>query len=68
MKKLLLVLVVGLVFTPALPADAKSFWLSNGDVEITVNDDGSLDVVESLTFDFDGSFSGAYRDIPLTSG
>ena len=68
MKRLLLVLVVGLVFVPALPADAKSFWLTHADVEITLNDDGSLDVVESITFDFDGSFSGAYRDIPLASG
>ena len=42
--------------------------MSEADVEIVVNEDGSLSVVESLTYDFDGDFSGAYRDIPLRPG
>ena len=37
---------------------AKSFWMSEADVEIVVNDDGSLSITESLTYDFDGDFSG----------
>ncbi len=42
--------------------------MSEADVEIVVNDDGSLSIIESLTYDFDGDFSGAYRDIPLRPG
>ncbi len=30
--------------------------------------DGALLVRERITFDFSGSFSGAYRDIPLRNG
>ncbi|MDH3463508.1 MAG: DUF2207 domain-containing protein, partial [Acidimicrobiia bacterium] len=52
----------------ALPAQAKSYWLDHADVDVTINPDGSLLVVETLTFDFSGQFSGAYRDIPLGSG
>ena len=50
---------------PATAAFAKSFWLSNADIEVVVNEDGSLSVTEILRFDFSGDFSGAYRDIPL---
>ena len=47
---------------------AKSFWMTAADVDVVVNDDGSLAVTERLTYDFDGDFSGAYRDIPLRPG
>jgi hypothetical protein len=33
-----------------------------------IQDDGTLLVTETLTYDFDGAFSGAYRDIPLRQG
>lgn len=33
-----------------------------------VGDDGALTVTETITFAFDGSFRGAYRDIPVRSG
>ena len=61
----LLAITVALVVVPATAAFAKSFWIADADVDITVNADGSLAVVETITFDFDGSFTGAYRDIPL---
>jgi hypothetical protein len=67
-KRLRLLVVAALVLLPALPAFAKSFWMSTADVTVVVNSDGSLQVTEILTFDFSGSFSGAYRDIPLNSG
>lgn len=67
MRRLLRLLVVlAVVAVPALPAFAKSFHIAEADVTIEVLPDGSLLVTEKLTFDFDGSFSGAYRDIPLS--
>lgn len=42
--------------------------MASSDVTIEVEPDGSLLVTERLTYDFDGSFSGAYRDIPLYGG
>ncbi len=65
-SKLLIATV--LVVVPATAAVAKSFWIANADVTVVVNDDGSLNVTELLTFDFSGDFSGAYRDIPLRPG
>jgi hypothetical protein len=52
----------------AAPAAAKSFNLTNADVEIVVEPDGSVSVTEHITYDFDGSFTGAWRDIPLRAG
>ncbi|MCB1247105.1 MAG: DUF2207 domain-containing protein, partial [Acidimicrobiia bacterium] len=49
-------------------ASAKSFWIDHADVDVTVRDDGALIVTENITFDFSGSFSGAYRDIPIRPG
>lgn len=66
MRRLLrLVVALALVALPALPALAKSYQIAEADVTIRVEGDGSLLVTERLTYDFDGSFSGAYRDIPL---
>ncbi len=69
MRKLVLpllgVLLVGVLATPAL---AKSYQIDTADVDIVVNSDASLSVTEQLTYDFSGSFSGAYRDIPLRQG
>lgn len=66
MRRLLrLVVVLALVTLPALSALAKSYHMAEADVTIQVEEDGSLLVTERLTYDFDGSFSGAYRDIPL---
>lgn len=47
---------------------AKSFEIAGSETRVVVEPDGTLHVVESITFDFDGSFTGAYRDIPLKWG
>ena len=46
------------------PASAQRYVVEEIDVEALVREDGSLDVREVLTYDFDGRFSFAYRDIP----
>lgn len=51
-----------------VPALAESFSLPAAEVTLVVNDDGSVTVTERLTYRFDGSFSGAFREIPLRAG
>lgn len=51
-----------------MPAVAKSFSIAGAEIEVVVEDDGALHITEFLTYDFSGSFSGAYRDIPLKFG
>ena len=57
--------VAAILLLTAGPALAQEFELPSADVEIQVSPDGSLIVTERITFSFDGSFSGAYREIPL---
>ena len=49
-------------------AGAQTFSLTNADVRVEVADDGALLVEEDITFYFSGSFSGAFREIPLREG
>ena len=42
--------------------------LPYANVEARIGDDGAVAVRESITFDFHGTYSGAYRDIPLAPG
>ena len=55
---------VGLA-TVALPtqAQARDYSVTAVDGDLTVNADGSIDVTETRTFDFSGSFNGVYWDL-----
>ena len=68
MRRALAAVAAALVLLPAGPAAAKSFSLADADVHLRVARDGGVLVREAITFDFDGSFTGAYRDIPLRAG
>ncbi|MGH3142074.1 MAG: DUF2207 family protein, partial [Gaiellales bacterium] len=49
-------------------AQAKSYSLPQAVVHVEIAPDGSLLVREDITFSYAGSFSGAYRDIPVRDG
>jgi predicted membrane protein DUF2207 len=78
MKRFLLRLIGALVIIavvaavsaviPAIPTSEKEYEITDARVSIRLQDDGSLLVHEALPFDFTGSFSGAYRDIPVLEG
>lgn len=57
-------LLVGVLVAP-VPAYAESYDIVDVDVDATVEGDGSLRVVETRTFVFDGSFNGVYWEIPV---
>ncbi|HEX2388102.1 MAG TPA: DUF2207 domain-containing protein [Solirubrobacterales bacterium] len=67
---LLVIAVVAAVtaIAPAVPTSEKEYEITDATVSVELQDDGSLIVRESLPFDLTGSFSGAYRDIPLLPG
>jgi uncharacterized membrane protein len=66
-KRTILGALVTLVALGAVaePAAAKNYEIVDANVAMRLADNGDLLVHEDLTFDFDGSFEGAYRDIPL---
>ena len=61
----LLAFLSGLLLLPgqALASD-RSYQITQVDIDATVDADGTLHVMETRTFDFDGSFNGVYWDIP----
>ena len=61
---LALVAVIALA-TPAAAHADKSFTLPRAAVSVTLARSGEVLVREDLTFSYSGSFTGAYRDIPL---
>jgi uncharacterized membrane protein len=66
MNKIILTLLISFLFI--LPcAAAKSYTLDKALIDMTVNDDGSISVQESITFTFSGQFSFAYRDMEYGS-
>ena len=56
---------LALLVPAAGAAQEKSYSLPQAVVNVEIASDGSLLVREDITFSFSGSFSGAYRDIPL---
>jgi uncharacterized membrane protein len=54
--------------SPASAGSARSFSIDRFDVEATVDPDGSMDVVERLTYTFDGVYNVGDRDIPPGPG
>jgi Predicted membrane protein (DUF2207) C-terminal domain/Predicted membrane protein (DUF2207) N-terminal domain len=55
-----------LLVLAAVPASAqRSLAIKGFDATITVNRDGSIDVTESITARFTGSWNGIYRTIPV---
>lgn len=61
-------LAIAATLALASVASAKSFGLPAAEVRVLVTDDGSLVVEEHITFAFSGSFSGAFREVPLQPG
>jgi uncharacterized membrane protein YgcG len=45
---------------------AKSYRITRADINARLDEDGSMEVSESLTYRFAGSFTFAYRDLPAT--
>lgn len=56
--------VAALLSAVSASGQERSYRLASFHAEIVVDEDGALDVTERLTFVFDGSFNGIYRDIP----
>ncbi|CAN5233854.1 hypothetical protein BH18ACT4_BH18ACT4_00130 [soil metagenome] len=63
----IVVVGAGVATFVASPASAKEFSIVAVAVDATVRPDGAMEVVEHLTYDFDGTFNVGDRDIPPSS-
>ena len=64
-KLFFLIFVIVPIFLFSAGALAKDYHFTNVDIDVTVNPDGSFNVVENRTFDFDGDFSWAAYSLSL---
>ena len=69
-KKAFLILCISLVFLSAISAVGAddSYSISRADVDLNVLSNGLLEVDEYYVYNFEGTFNGVYRDIPLKEG
>src|SRR5262249_57519184 len=65
---LALAVVASLTWAGSASSEYKDYLLGPGQIAVQVEPDGSLDVRETIGFNFIGHFTGAYRDIPLRKG
>jgi uncharacterized membrane protein len=59
---------IGIGWAGPAAASARSFSIDRFDVDATVTPDGSMDVVEHLTYTFDGVYNTGEREIPDGGG
>ena len=57
-----------LLSTIAIVSADDSYSISEADLEIIVSNNGLLHVKEAYQYNFEGTFNGVYRDIPLKDG
>ncbi len=60
-----LLIALGLGMAAPLHAQERSLAIERFDAAITVNRDGTIDVVETITARFTGSWNGLFRTIPV---
>lgn len=69
-KNAILILGLALILfsTVTLVSADKSYTISGSEVDLGVLSNGMLHVEEAYVYNFDGTFNGVYRDIPLKEG
>lgn len=56
--------MLALLFVPHRALAESDYSIDQVQIDATVKEDGSLEVAETRTFDFDGSFNGVYWKLP----
>ena len=69
-KRIFLILALTLILfsTLALVSADDSYSIRQANVDLTVHNNGLLHVKEAYLYNFEGTFNGVYRDIPLKEG
>ncbi|WP_040681673.1 DUF2207 domain-containing protein [Methanobrevibacter boviskoreani] len=66
---ILIILTIALALIPTITADDdRSYDITRGIVNLTVDSNGNLQVLETYTYDFKGTFHGVNREIPVKDG
>jgi hypothetical protein len=63
---LLILAAVTVLLLSVAGASAKSYRITGVHIDAQLRQNGDMEVIESRTYNFNGSFSFAYREIPLS--
>lgn len=61
---LFLTIAIISIFLGQNAVQAKSYQVEDMDIQATVNDDGSVNIEQKITYKFNGSYNGIYINIP----
>ena len=62
---LFLVSIIFYLFIYPIQAQADSYKILNMDIQATINENGSVSVIQTINYDFYGSYNGIYITIPF---
>ncbi len=63
----ILTLLLSILFISPISAESRSLETTSDEMNITLLEDATMHVIETITVDFSGQWSGFYRTIPSTS-
>lgn len=66
MKKIVIymIFIFAIIIGIQTHVEADSYKIEDMDIQATINQDGSADIIQKLTYDFNGTYNGIYIDIP----
>lgn len=69
-KKIILItyiflFVISIYMINPIKAEADSYKISNMDIQSIINEDGSVSIVQDITYNFNGTYNGIYLNIPI---
>ena len=70
LKKIVLIVAVVLIasLTISMVSADDSYSISQANIDLIVSNNGMLHVKEAFVYNFQGTFNGVYRDVPLKEG
>jgi len=64
---LILIFLLSIIFISPISAESRSLETTSDEMNITLLENASMHVIETITVDFSGQWSGFYRTFPSTS-
>ena len=65
---IIFILLIASIYISIFPTKVKAdgYSIENMDIQATINKDGSVSIVQTLKYNFNGRYNGIYISIPLS--
>ncbi|TFE00175.1 DUF2207 domain-containing protein [Jeotgalibacillus sp. R-1-5s-1] len=68
LSKIMMLIIIGTFFIQPLPTKAATVWIEESLIEAYAAENGNVEVRETHTYEFEGSFSEITRTLPVRDG